>query len=403
MLKLFMFFFFVIALNVNPLFSKSNALNIDISAALNSKKTLGFRNNLRSPIKSNINYNLQYNKKKFSSQLALNFDKNNTITFDNSYINYQKGISIFNIGMIDRNWSFSEKSSLILSSNARPLKAISAKIENKIDWLSSNANWSIEAINASTNDTYLDKDSMLFGVRAIISPAEQLSFELLQTSQWGGVDNKINSSKFGALLFGNSNDGPNNKINKMAGFGVSYTLPIKENIYRVYGQIIGEDEAGNLPSCHSTMTGIELSAPKIKLPTIITLEIIDTRVKLSSNGFCGANTMYNNGNYDYTNYGTVLGVPIDTEGVSIELFGQSQISNNLSINYSASLITINDKNFSDHRLSSKRNTGNLISLGISWKKNKFKLNGNVGYQNINLDKSNITKGAMFNLFSSINF
>ena len=178
---------------------------------------------------------------------------------------------------------------------------------------------------------------------------------------------------------------------------------LNKNIYRFYGQAIGEDESGNLPSCFGWMTGVELSLPEFKYPTVTTFEIVDTRVKKSSNGNCGANTMYNNGNYDYTNYGTVLGVPIDTEGVSIELFGQSQISNNLSINYSASLITINDKNFSDHRLSSKRNTGNLISLGISWKKNKFKLNGNVGYQNINLDKSNITKGAMFNLFSSINF
>jgi hypothetical protein len=34
--------------------------------------------------------------------------------------------------------------------------------------------------------------------------------------------------------------------------------------------------------------------------------------------------MHNNGTYDYTNYDTVLGVPIDTEGTSLELFGQSQ-------------------------------------------------------------------------------
>ena len=36
--------------------------------------------------------------------------------------------------------------------------------------------------------------------------------------------------------------------------------------------------------------------------------------------------MYNNDVYDYINYDTVLGVPIDTEGTSLEFFGQSQIN-----------------------------------------------------------------------------
>ena len=40
---------------------------------------------------------------------------------------------------------------------------------------------------------------------------------------------------------------------------------------------------------------------------------------------------------------TVLGAPIDTEGNSFELFGQSQINKNLSINYSTKFLNINDK------------------------------------------------------------
>ena len=33
------------------------------------------------------------------------------------------------------------------------------------------------------------------------------------------------------------------------GFGVSYLIPSKIIPLRIYGQAIGEDEAGNLPSC----------------------------------------------------------------------------------------------------------------------------------------------------------
>ena len=81
----------------------------------------------------------------------------------------------------------------------------------------------------------------------------------------------------------------------------------------------------------------------MKFPTTVSIEAIDTRVKTSEHGYCGPNTMYNNGVYDYINYDTVLGVPIDTEGTSLEFFGQSQLNNNLSINYSTKFLNINDK------------------------------------------------------------
>ena len=41
----------------------------------------------------------------------------------------RKGIANLSIGKVDRIWSFSEKSSLILSSNSRPLEALSLKLE----------------------------------------------------------------------------------------------------------------------------------------------------------------------------------------------------------------------------------------------------------------------------------
>ena len=52
-----------------------------------------------------------------------------------------------------------------------------------------------------------------------------------------------------------------------------------ENTYRFYGQAIGEDEAGNLPSCYAWMGGLELTAPEMKFPTTVSIEAIDTRIK----------------------------------------------------------------------------------------------------------------------------
>ena len=189
----------------------------------------------------------------------------------------------------------------------------------------------------------------------------------------------------------------------MAGFGLSYSIPIKENTYRFYSQTIGEDEAGSLPSCYAWMACFELKDLEMKFPTTLTIEAVDTRVKRSKHCNCGPNTMYNNSVYDYINYDTVLGVPIDTEGTSLEIFGQSQVNNNLDINYSTKFLSINDKDYSQHRLSSKRSLGTITTLGIHWEKDGFDLGGSIGYQDMILDKVNISNGTIFSLYTSVEF
>jgi hypothetical protein len=392
-------------LNTQPLFSQNTNLMMSVGTSFNSKNTLGFYNNLRGQNKSNVNFNLEYSRKNLLSQLSLNFDDHDKLSFHNSHISYEKGIASLNIGKVDRIWSFSKKSSLILSSNSRPLEALSLKLENKFNtnWLHSSANWSVEIINGSTRNSLNGENSMLSGARVVVSPSEKLNFEFLQTGQWGDQNDKLYSSNIDALLFSNTNEGKNSTINKMAGFGLSYSIPFNKYTYRFYGQAIGEDEAGNLPSCYSVMAGLELTAPEMKFLEILTIEAVDTRVKRTTNGNCGPNTMYNNGTYDYINYDTVLGVPIDTEGTYLELFGQSQVNKNLGINYSTKILSINDKDYSQNRLSSKRVSGTITSLGIFWEKDGFELGGNIGYQNFILDKANVSNGTIFSLFTSVKF
>jgi len=405
MYKFFLTFFFATFINTQPLFSQNDTLNMSVGTAFNSGNVLGVYNNLRTQNKSNVNFNLEYSKRSLSSQLSLNFDDHDKLSFDNSYVNYKKGIANLNIGKVDRIWSFSKKSSLILSSNSRPLEALYLKLENRFNtkWMPSTANWSFELINGSTKNSYNGKNSILSGARVVISPSDKFNFEFSQTAQWGDQNNKLYSSNIDALLFGNTNDGINSNINKMAGFGLSYSMPLNKNTYRFYSQTIGEDEAGSLPSCYSWMAGLELTAPEMKFPTTLTIEAIDTRVKKSTNGNCGPNTMYNNGVYDYINYETVLGVPIDTESTSLELFGQSQVNKNLGINFSTKFLNINDKDYAQHRLSSKRSLGTITSFGIFLEKDGFELGGNISYQNLILDKANVSNGTIFSLFTSVKF
>ena len=159
MYKFFLIFSFATLLGTQPLFSQNDNLNMSISTAFNSGNALGIYNNLGTRNKSNVNFNLEYSKRNLSSKLSFIFNDHDKLSFDNSYINYEKGIANFSIGKVDRIWSFSEKSSLILSSNSRPLEALSLKLENRFNtnWLPSTTNWSVELINGSTKNSYNGK------------------------------------------------------------------------------------------------------------------------------------------------------------------------------------------------------------------------------------------------------
>jgi hypothetical protein len=172
---------------------------------------------------------------------------------------------------------------------------------------------------------------------------------------------------------------------------------------RIYGQAVGEDEAGNLPSCFAYLAGLEWKNTKIKYPTIVVIETIDTRIKTSKNGNCGPNTMYNNGTYNYTNYGKTIGAAIDTEGTSLGIYVRSQISQKINIEFATKSVVSNNNNWSGHRLSSKRQSGLINSLGVSWVKNNIRYTGDIYNQSINLDKADIKNGFGFGFSSSIIF
>ncbi|MDB4178778.1 capsule assembly Wzi family protein [Amylibacter sp.] len=404
-MKLLVFLFFVFFSSVQPIFAQNQTLRISTFFAYHSGHFLGLESSLRSSDKIISKFNLKYDTVNSSSQLALNYDGHNNFTFDGSYFQYTKGIATYGVGTVDRQWSFSDNTSLILSNNARPSESIYLKLENRFgyDWLPSKANWSLEVFNGFTKASLNGNKSMLLGLRAILSPVEGLEFELLQTSQWGGNEYNNGISSLGAALFFDTNNSSNSNINKMAGFGISYLIPSNKMPVRIYGQAVGEDEAGNLPSCFAYLAGLEWKNTRIKYPTVVSIENIDTRIDTTSNGNCGPNTMYNNRIYDYTNYRKVMGAAIDSEGTSLGLYVRSQISQKINIEFAAKSVVINDNNWSGHRLSSNRQSGLINSLGVSWVKNNISFNGDVYNQAFNLDKEDIKSGYGVGFSSSIIF
>ncbi len=397
--------FFILLINTQPIFAQTQSVQIKTDLAFFSEEFLGVKNKRRYSNKGITKLDLKYDRKNLSSQLSLNYNGDEKYTLDGSYLQYTAGIMTLGVGKVDRHWSFSDNTSLILSNNARPSESIYLKLENKFryDWLPSKANWSLEVFNGFTEGSLNNSKSMLLGVRATFSPIENLDFELVQTSQWGGKDYNSSISALGSALIFDSNKDSNSNINKMAGFGISYSFPSNIMPLRVYAQAIGEDEAGNLPSCYGYLAGIEWTNTKIKYPTIIGIEALDTRIDATTNGNCGPNTMYNNNTYDYTNYGKTIGAEIDTEGTSLGLYIRSQISQKINIEFATRSVVINDNTWSGHRLSSNRQSGFISFLNVSWVKNNISFDGGIYNQDFILEKANIKSGYGVGVSSSILF
>jgi hypothetical protein len=400
--SLFLFLFFI-TINLQPIFAQNQPLQIDTNITFHSKKFLGLHNKLRSSSRGLSKINIRYNANNLSSQISFGYE--DKFTLDGSYLQYTRGITTFGVGSVDRHWSFSKNTSLILSHNARPSKSVYLKLKNKLDynWLPSSSHWSLEIFNGLTDDDPNDIKPMILGVRTIFSPTKRLDFEFVQTSQWGGKGYDKGISALSTAAFRDTNDDKNANINKMAGFGISYLIDNNLVPLRIYAQAVGEDEAGSLPSCYAYLAGLEWSNTKIKYPTTLGIETVDTRIKKTSHGNCGSNTFYNNNVYSYTNYRNTIGAAIDTESTSFEFFGYSQLSQDISIKYSTKAVTINDKDWPDHRLSRNRKTGLINSIGIIWTQNNLKFDGNIYFQDFTLDKANIQDRYGLGISSSIIF
>lgn len=353
-----------------------------------------------SSVKSNgISFEKKYNN--FNSKFQLNLLNDQTFSLDESNFNFNFKNTNIGIGKLKRHWSYSPITSLILSSHARPSNSVYINIKNKnkinnkfFSWLGPT---SFEFFNSVLSNEDTPQNTMLLGARFELNPINNFKFEILKTSQWGGDGHSKSASALSAALIGNTNDKTHKNINQLAGYGFSYKIKSKLAPIKIYGQAIGEDEAGNLPMCFMYLFGLETMSHTQKFPSKIGFEIIDTRIDTTTNNNCGPNTAYNNHYYKYQNYGENLGAFIGTEGKSINIWIKSKIRQKTDLYYSLRHSIINDTNWSENSLSSIRQQGWNSKLKITWKHNSYKLYSQINYQDFSLIKKGIKEGFNFDV------
>lgn len=190
------------------------------------------------------------------------------LRLDGSQAEVLLGNWVLSANAVDRWWGPGWSSSLVLSNNARPIPAIVIQREHtpapdlpRLSWLGS---WQFTTLLGRLEKDRAVPDALFFGMRFTFRLHNDVEFGLSHTAQWGGRGRPQDGQALLDVLLGHESQattsGGNTNVtgNHLAGFDMRWNSPVGSSLpYAVYGQFIGEDEAGGLPSRYIGLAGLE--------------------------------------------------------------------------------------------------------------------------------------------------
>ncbi len=194
------------------------------------------------------------------------------IRFDGSDISIRWGNWLISANQIGRWWGPGYDGSLILSTNARPMPAISLdRIRSTpfdfpvLRWLGP---WKFTTFFGFGENHRADVDDPLFmGMRLSFKPATWFEFAMSRSAQFCGKGRECDVGTFGRMLIGQDNRGLRGASddpakepgNQMAGFEVRVVSPFKPLPIAIYAQEIGEDNSSSaIPERYLGLFGTEM-------------------------------------------------------------------------------------------------------------------------------------------------
>jgi hypothetical protein len=189
---------------------------------------------------------------------------------DDSFVGVMAGNWSFGASTQQRWWGPAWDGSLILSNNARPFPSITIDrvftdaFETK--WLSWLGPWDLSVMFGQLEEDRAVPNAQFFGLRFNFRPIPSLEIGLSRAAQWCGDDRPCDFDTFVDLLLGRDNSGDdgigeeNEPGNQLAGVDLRWAPTFIRAPVALYGQFIGEDEAGGFPSRWMGQFGVEWSS-----------------------------------------------------------------------------------------------------------------------------------------------
>lgn len=172
---------------------------------------------------------------------------------DGSELSIRWGNWLFSANQVDRWWGPGHGGGIILSTNARPMPALSLdRIESTpfdvpiLRWLGP---WRFSMYFGAMENERPDIDRPLFmGMRLAFKPASILEIGMSRSAQFCGEGRPCDAETFFNVIFGRDNAGlrvdPEEEPgNQMAGFDARLVSPFKSLPVALYAELIGEDSS----------------------------------------------------------------------------------------------------------------------------------------------------------------
>ncbi len=296
--------------------------------------------------------------------------------FDNSYLAAVWGNWVVAVGNIQRWWGPSWTSSLILSNNARPTPSLMLQRNyseaSELPALKYLGPWTLSVFASKLDDDRHISGAKLLGMSLGFKPRSDLEINLRRTAQWGGEGRPESFDNLLKLLTGNADncdtaecrlDEPGNQL---AAIDFSWQMPMFEAT--LYGQHLGEDEAGYMPSRSSQQWGIKRPIAGQGASGTLFLEFDDTTTAYKRR----YNILYDHSIYKtgYRYRGRALGATWDNDSkiTSVGFVGQLVNGDQLDIRYSRGEINMDSLNGAPSRHSITTTGGEVSRLSAKWRR-----------------------------------
>ena len=226
-------------------------------------------------------------------------------------------------GQIPTYWGPGHDGSLIRGDASRPVYGFTAQrseqkaFESK--WLSWIGPWQYQAFAGQLDDYKSVPDAKLLGFRLTAQPLPYLELGASRVIQWGGEGRSESWDSLWDAISGNDNvyGDQENPSNQIAGFDGRLNLQQWTNTpLSLYGQYVGEDEAGLLPSKKLYLAGVDYSSAYKDMPFQLYAEWVNTETNGDAKGLSYTHSVYKDG---YNQHGFSLGHGIggDAEMISV--------------------------------------------------------------------------------------
>ncbi|EJB8479934.1 MULTISPECIES: capsule assembly Wzi family protein [Acinetobacter] len=300
-------------------------------------------------------------------------DSGHDVNVEGSYVAGKLWNQWLVAGQIPTWWGPGHDGSLIRGDASRPVygvtmqRAVQDAFENK--WLSWIGPWQYQLFAGQLDDYKAVPHAKLLGMRVTARPVPALEIGASRAIQIGGDGQPDSFKAYWNAVIGKDNGctenscvGEDNASNQLAGFDARLQLQPLFNIpVSVYGQYIGEDEAGGLPSKKMYLAGADYSSMINNMPYQIYAEWADTRTNGDVRGISYNHHQYTDGYYQH---GFPLGHAMGGDGQMYSVGGDIRFDVMNRLSGRAMVVKVNQSNLAINKAFPKDDE--IKALDLTW-------------------------------------